>query len=543
VVVAESHKLALERAFREIMIAFKHHGVIALRNHSAIPECFHRGNFPEIGLIFAQGGPTDDAGDRTDLRQNAAYFLFSGFFMTFALPDIEISEALIRKFDTLGPRYTSYPTADRFNTGFTEQSYIGHLEQRVGKPDNPPLSIYVHLPFCESLCYFCACNKIITKEHSRIAEYLRYLDKEMALVAAHLGPDRKAVQLHLGGGSPTFLTADELSELMTIVRRHFNFTPEAELGIEIDPRTLKENTLALLAGLGFNRNSFGVQDFDPAVQQAVNRLQPLDMVEKAVLESRQAGFESVNADLIYGLPKQTLESFGRTLDSLIALSPDRIALYNYAHLPQRFKAQRLIEAKDLPSAEERLQIFLMSMRRLLDAGYVYIGLDHFSKPDDELNKARLDKSLHRNFQGYTTRAECDLIGFGVSAISKVGTSYSQSVRTVSAYYASLDAGQLPLEKGFSLSADDVLRREIIMTLMCSAPVEFAAIERDHGIVFADYFAPELARLQPYAEAGLITLDADAIRITPKGRMFVRASGMVFDTYFGQPTTSTYSKLI
>jgi len=463
--------------------------------------------------------------------------------MTFALPDIEISEALIRKFDTLGPRYTSYPTADRFNTSFTEQSYIGHLEQRVGNPANPPLSIYVHLPFCESLCYFCACNKIITKEHSRIAEYLRYLDKEMALVAAHLGADRKAVQLHLGGGSPTFLTADELSELMAIVRRHFNFTPEAELGIEIDPRTLKDGTLALLAGLGFNRNSFGVQDFDPAVQQAVNRLQPLEMVEKAVLESRQAGFESVNADLIYGLPKQTLESFGRTLDSLIALSPDRIALYNYAHLPQRFKAQRLIEAKDLPSAEERLQIFLMSMRRLLDAGYVYIGLDHFSKPDDELNKARLDKSLHRNFQGYTTRAECDLIGFGVSAISKVGTSYSQSVRTVSAYYATLDLNRLPLEKGFSLSADDVLRREIIMTLMCSAPVEFAAIERNHGIVFADYFAPELARLQPYAEAGLITLDADAIRVTPKGRMFVRASGMVFDTYFGQPTTSTYSKLI
>ena len=214
--------------------------------------------------------------------------------MTFPLPDIEISEALIRKFDTLGPRYTSYPTADRFNTGFTEQSYIGHLEQRVGKPDNPPLSIYVHLPFCESLCYFCACNKIITKEHSRIAEYLRYLDKEMALVAAHLGSDRKAVQLHLGGGSPTFLTADELSELMAIVRRHFNFTPEAELGIEIDPRTLKDGTLALLAGLGFNRNSFGVQDFDPAVQQAVNRLQPLEMVEKAVAESRQAGFESVN---------------------------------------------------------------------------------------------------------------------------------------------------------------------------------------------------------------------------------------------------------
>lgn len=463
--------------------------------------------------------------------------------MTSALPDIEISEALIRRFDTLGPRYTSYPTADRFSAVFTEASYQGYLEQRAASPRNPPLSIYVHLPFCESLCYFCACNKIITQEHGRIAEYLRYLDKEMALVASRLGNDRKAVQLHLGGGTPTFLNADELGQLMAMLQRHFDFTPDAEMGIEIDPRTLKDGTLAMLAGLGFNRNSFGVQDFDPAVQQAVNRIQPLEMVEKAVEESRQAGFQSVNADLIYGLPRQTLESFSRTLDSLIALSPDRIALYNYAHLPQRFKAQRLIVADELPSAEERLQIFLMSMRRLLDAGYVYIGLDHFSKPDDELNKARLDKSLHRNFQGYTTRAECDLIGFGVSAISKVGHSYSQSVRTVNAYYQCLDKGQLPLEKGFALSDDDVLRRNIIMTLMCSAPVEFEAINRDYDIDFASYFASELERLKPYEEAGLITIAPDAIRVTPKGRMFVRASGMVFDKYFGQPTTSTYSKLI
>jgi oxygen-independent coproporphyrinogen III oxidase len=299
----------------------------------------------------------------------------------------------------------------------------------------------------------------------------------------------------------------------------------------------------MLAGLGFNRNSFGVQDFDAAVQQAVNRIQPLEMVEKAVEESRKAGFESVNADLIYGLPRQTLESFGRTLGSLIRLAPDRIALYNYAHLPRRFKAQRLIVEKDLPSAEERLQIFMMSMHRLLDAGYVYIGLDHFSKPGDELNKARLSKSLHRNFQGYTTRAECDLIGFGVSAISKVGHSYSQSVRTVNAYYAHLDRDSLPIEKGFALSADDLLRREIIMTLMCSAPVEFDAVNRAHGIDFSTYFAQELALLKPYEEAGLIALDAQAIRITPKGRMFVRASAMVFDKYLAQPTTSTYSRLI
>jgi oxygen-independent coproporphyrinogen-3 oxidase len=455
--------------------------------------------------------------------------------MTSHHTDIELSEALVRRFDTSGPRYTSYPTADRFHAAFTAETYQSYLGERAGRASNPPLSIYVHLPFCESLCYFCACNKIITKDHARVSEYLRYLDKEMALVAQRLGSDRKTVQLHLGGGTPTFFNADELRQLMTMLRSHFTFTPDAELGVEIDPRTVQAGTLELLAELGFNRNSFGVQDFDAEVQKAVNRIQPL--------ESRKFNFHSINADLIYGLPKQTLESFSQTLDSLILVSPDRIALYNYAHLPKRFKAQRLIVAIDLPSAEARLQIFLMSMRRLLDAGYVYIGLDHFAKPDDELNKARLNQTLHRNFQGYTTRSECDLIGFGVSAISKVGHSYSQAVRTLNAYYEHLDAGKLPIDKGYALSADDVLRRDIIMTLMCSAPVEFEAIRRDHGVDFATYFAPELQQLRPYEEAGLITVDANAIRVTSKGRLFVRASGMVFDKFLGQPTTSTYSKLI
>lgn len=458
-------------------------------------------------------------------------------------PDIEFSEELIRRFDKLGPRYTSYPTADRFHAGFTEQTYQTYLEQRAHSDSNPPLSIYVHLPFCESLCYFCACNKIITKDHGRAAEYLRYLDKEMALTASHIGPDRKAVQLHLGGGTPTFFSSDELRQLMSMLRTHFDFTPDAELGVEIDPRTVREGTLESLAALGFNRNSFGVQDFDPAVQQAVNRIQPFEMVEKAVADSRKSNFQSINADLIYGLPKQTLESFSRTLDSLIRVSPDRIALYNYAHLPSRFKAQRQIVEADLPSAEARLQIFMMSTRRLLDAGYVYIGLDHFSKPDDELNRARLDMSLHRNFQGYTTRAECDLIGFGVSAISKVGNSYSQSVRTVNAYYQRIEEGRLPIDRGFELSKDDVLRRQIIMTLMCSAPVEYETINKSYGIDFQSYFADEMAQLRQYEEAGLISIDADAIRVTPKGRMFVRASGMVFDKFLTQPTTSTYSKLI
>jgi oxygen-independent coproporphyrinogen-3 oxidase len=459
------------------------------------------------------------------------------------LPDIEFSEELIRRFDKLGPRYTSYPTADRFNAQFTESTYIEYLEQRNrSEGTNPPLSIYVHLPFCESLCYFCACNKIVTQDRTRTTEYLRYLAKEMALVAQHIGPDRRTAQLHFGGGTPTFLTPDELRELMAMLRSHFNFLPDAELGIEIDPRTVSDDTMALLGELGFNRTSFGVQDFDPAVQQSVNRIQPYEMVEKAVIASRNAGFESINADLIYGLPKQSIASFHRTLDRVIELSPERIALYNYAHLPSRFKAQRLIVEADLPSAEERLQIFLMSVRRLLDAGYIYIGLDHFSKPQDELNKARLDKSLHRNFQGYTTRADCDLIGFGVSAIGKVGHSYNQSVRTVRAYYEHLDANQLPVEKGFSLTPDDVLRRQVIMELMCSGPVTFAAINQAHGIDFLSYFADELVQLAHYEEAGLIVVDAHSISVTPKGRMFVRAVGMVFDKHLAQ-STAKFSKLI
>ncbi|WP_421379602.1 oxygen-independent coproporphyrinogen III oxidase [Paraburkholderia sp. DD10] len=457
--------------------------------------------------------------------------------------DIEISETLIRRFDNLGPRYTSYPTADRFASDFDERSYRTYLGERAEAASNPPLSIYVHLPFCESLCYFCACNKIITRDHGRAVEYLRYLGREMDLVVPHLGRDRRTQQLHLGGGTPTFFSLAELAQLMDMLRGHFDFAPEAELGVEIDPRTVDGATLSALAALGFNRTSFGVQDFDPAVQQAVNRIQPLGMVEKALAASRDAGFQSVNVDLIYGLPRQSLASFNSTLDHIIRLSPDRIALYNYAHLPQRFKAQRLIVDSELPSAEERLGIFALSTRQLLEAGYVYIGLDHFAKPEDELSRALQNKSLHRNFQGYTTRAECDLIGFGVSAIGKVGSSYSQSTRSLQTYYQHLEEGRLPVEKGWALSPDDLLRREVIMTLMCSMPLDFDRINRVHGIDFAQYFSHELARLQPYEEAGLLKTDAHGISVTAKGRLFVRAIGMVFDRYLGQPTASSYSKLI
>lgn len=460
-----------------------------------------------------------------------------------SFPDLEISEELIRRFDQTGPRYTSYPTADRFERDYSPRSYADHLRRRALDPDAAPLSVYVHLPFCESLCYFCACNKIITKDHSRSAEYLEILFREMSLVSGLLGDRRRAVQLHLGGGTPTFLSADELTLLMQHIRELVEFTPDAELGVEIDPRTVTPDTLKMLAGLGFNRTSFGVQDFDPDVQTAVNRIQPYEMVRTALQASRDNGFESINADLIYGLPKQTLASFSRTLDQLIELSPDRIALYNYAHLPDRFKSQRLINQADLPTAEIRLQIFLMSVRRLLASGYVYIGLDHFAKPGDELNRARLGKGLHRNFQGYTTRAECDLIGFGISAIGKIGNAYVQNHHSLNAYTDALGRGELPTAKGFDLSQQDVMRREVIMTIMCSMPLDFAAFRQRHGHDFTACFAEELERLQPYAEAGLLRIDEHGLEVMPKGRVFVRALAMLFDEYMRRPRVATYSRLI
>lgn len=460
-----------------------------------------------------------------------------------AFAGIDLSEALIRRFDNAGPRYTSYPTADRFVPTFDEAAYREHLAERADAAAKPLLSVYAHLPFCESLCYFCACNKIITQDHSRATEYLDYLLREISMVAPELGSDRRTAQLHLGGGTPTFFTMTELGRLLDGLRTHFDFVEGAELGVEIDPRTVTADTLSALAGLGFNRTSFGVQDFDASVQQAVNRIQPLEMVERALGASRDAGFESINIDLIYGLPRQSVASFDRTLDEVVRLAPDRIALYNYAHLPSRFKAQRLIDASQLPLAETRLGIFMRATRRLLDAGYVYIGLDHFAKPDDELSRALREGSLHRNFQGYTTRAECDLVGFGVSAIGKIGRAYCQSTRSVKTYYERLSEGRLPVDRGLTLSADDLLRRDVIMTLMCSVPLSYGAIEARHGIAFARYFENELAALTPLAEAGLLTIDDDAIRILPKGRFFVRAVAMTFDRYLGRPSAASYSKLI
>ena len=463
--------------------------------------------------------------------------------MTFDFSKIDITEELIRRFNTTGPRYTSYPTADRFNAGFKSLDYAHFLDQRASCSEKPPLSVYVHVPFCASLCYYCACNRIITKDHRRSSKYLRYVEMELALLATRLGDRQQTVQVHLGGGTPTFLNPDELRQLMQMLRQNFDFSPDAEVSIELDPRTVDTSMMALLAEMGFNRASLGVQDFDSDVQKAVHRIQPLEMVERTLKESRDAGFSSVSFDLIYGLPKQTVGSFRKTLDEVIRLSPDRIALYNYAHLPTRVMAQRRIAESDLPSAEERLQIFMMSMRGLLDAGYVYIGLDHFSKPKDELATALSNNTLHRNFQGYTTRAGSDLLGIGVSSISKIGDCYSQAVRTLEEYYDLLDAGELPVDRGFALNSDDVVRRRVIMDLMCNKPIDFSKIGKEHEIEFETYFAHELSSLSTFLDEGLISIEPGLIRILPKGRLFVRGVAMVFDHYLKQPAAGNFSKVI
>ena len=461
-----------------------------------------------------------------------------------AVQIVDLDPQLIRRFDRPGPRYTSYPTADRFVEAFDAAAHASWLERRVIGGIARPLSLYVHLPFCASICYYCACNKVITKDHGRSLKYLYYLEKELALQTAHLHDSRRITQLHWGGGTPTFLSDEELRELMRLLRGNFDFDPAGEYAIEIDPRSVDEVTIGLLAELGFNRMSMGVQDFDPAVQRAVNRIQPFEMTRDALKAARAAGFQSINLDLIYGLPKQGLESFGRTLDQVVDLLPDRIALYSYAHLPQRFKPQRRIVDADLPDADTRLGIFLLALRRLTDAGYVYIGLDHFARPEDELALALRSGRLHRNFQGYTTRPDCDLLGIGISAISKIGPAYSQNVRSLDEYYDCIDQHRLPVTRGIELSRDDLVRRAMIMALMCQGEVSFESIAIAYLVDVHEYFATELSELEPLAQAGLVEIGGTCISVTPKGRFFLRAICAVFDRYLrGDRLHSRYSTII
>jgi len=442
----------------------------------------------------------------------------------------QLNPELVRHFDRSGPRYTSYPTADRFVEAYDAAAHAAWLERRTIGGIARPLSVYVHLPFCASLCYYCACNKIITRDHGRSAKYLRYLHKELHLLSEHLQGSRQITQLHWGGGTPTFLSQAEMAELMGLLRSHFDFAAGGEYAIEIDPRTVDPGSIAFLAGLGFNRMSLGVQDYDPDVQQAIHRVQPAAMVRAALLAARDNGFESVNFDLIYGLPKQNPESFSRTLDEVIVSGPDRIALYSYAHLPARFKPQRRIGDHALPAADTKLQLQLLAVRRLTEAGYVHIGMDHFARPDDELAQALRSGRLHRNFQGYTTQAECDLLSLGVSAISKIGPSYSQNLHGLDDYYDSLDRGRLPVARGIELSPDDLVRRAVIMALMCQGEVSFEAIETAHLIDFRAYFTQELAQLAEYEEAGLVEMDGQSVNVTGLGRHFLRGISMVFDRY-------------
>ncbi|HWS05324.1 MAG TPA: oxygen-independent coproporphyrinogen III oxidase [Burkholderiaceae bacterium] len=458
-----------------------------------------------------------------------------------------ISPDLLQKFDVPGPRYTSYPTADRFVEAFGAEDYVQALEQRragVAKTQAMPLSLYVHIPFCESLCYYCACNKIITKHHNRAEEYLRYLSREVDLHVAHVGKGHVVSQLHLGGGSPTFLNDDELRELMAMLRRNFTLAPGGEYSIEIDPRTVDAARLRNLAELGFNRLSFGVQDFDPAVQRAVHRIQPADQVFALMASARELGFESVNVDLIYGLPMQTPESFDRTLAQVAELRPDRIALYAYAHLPERFKPQRRIIAAELPTGASKVSMLSRSLSAFMDAGYVYVGMDHFALPDDALAVAKRQGRLHRNFQGYSTQPDCDLIALGVSSIGRVGATYSQNAKTLEEYYDLLDQGRLPVVRGLAVSRDDLVRRAVIMAVMCQGHIQFEAVELAYLIDFRTYFAAEMNALADLAAQGLVELGDSGIQVTPTGWFFVRGIAMVFDRYLQTDRTrAKFSKII
>jgi oxygen-independent coproporphyrinogen-3 oxidase len=445
----------------------------------------------------------------------------------------QLSEQQLGQLDVQGPRYTSYPTADRFVEAFGPAQYRQALRQRaqgavVGGV--MPLSLYVHVPFCESVCYYCACNKIITKHHSRGGEYLELLAQEVALHVEELGRDQAVAQLHLGGGSPTFLSDDELQQLTDLLRGAFRLTPSAEVSIEVDPRTATPERLQNLREMGFNRISFGVQDFDERVQRAVNRVQPFELVKNLVVRARELHFESINADLIYGLPEQTPESFRRTIAQVSELRPTRIALYAYAHLPQRFKPQRRIDTAAMPSAQARIHMLGDALAGFVAQGYVYIGMDHFALPNDALAVAKRQGRLHRNFQGYTTQPDCDLIGLGVSSIGRVGVTYSQNAKTLDEYRDMLAQREFPVVRGLALSRDDLLRRAVIMALMCQGRVDFESIELAHLVEFRVAFAAELTRLAEMQSLGLVTVSEHEIQVTATGWYFVRAVAMVFDKY-------------
>ncbi len=455
------------------------------------------------------------------------------------------NEELIRRYDKTGPRYTSYPTAVQFHEGFTEEHYREYARRSNETKTPQPLSLYFHIPFCDTVCFYCACNKVVTKDRTKAGPYLAHLFREMELQGELFDRARSVDQLHWGGGTPTFLSHDEIRALMAKTRECFTLREDdqGEYSIEIDPREADAETIRLLRAEGFNRMSMGVQDFDPRVQKAVNRIQPEAQTLETLQAAREAGFRSISIDLIYGLPFQTVESFGRTLEKVIAMGVDRLSVFNYAHLPELFKPQRRINVEELPAPQEKLAILKHTIETLTDAGYVYIGMDHFARPDDELAVAQREGTLYRNFQGYSTHAECDLVAMGITAIGMVGESYAQNVRTLDEYYERIGHGRLAIFRGVALTPDDVLRREVITQLICHFRLHVPEIEARFGIRFGDYFSTELEELRGMEADGLLRLEEDRIRVLTAGRLLIRNICMVFDRYLREQKERRFSRVI
>lgn len=462
---------------------------------------------------------------------------------------VPISPQVLSQLSMQGPRYTSYPTADRFVEAFGPEQYKQALQQRssgagaIGGASGP-LSVYVHIPFCESVCYYCACNKVVTKQKDRAEAYLAALFAEIDLHVEHIGKGHSLSQLHLGGGTPTYFSDDQLERLLLKLQSAFRFLPGGEYALEVDPRTVDPTRIERLWAMGFNRLSLGVQDFDPAVQHAVHRVQSFDSVERLLHAARAVGFESINMDLIYGLPKQTPASFARTLEQVTHLGPDRVALYAYAHLPQRFKPQRRIDSAQLPQGAEKLGMLVSAINHFQAKGYDYIGMDHFAKPQDPLAVARRQGRLHRNFQGYSTHPDCDLIALGVSAIGRIGPHYSQNAKTLDEYQDAVLTGEFPVQRGLTLNRDDLVRRAVIMAIMCQGRVDIESIELAYLLDFRQYFAPELQQIEALVDKGLVVMESDGIRVTDMGWYVVRAVAMVFDRYLqADRTLEKFSRII
>ncbi len=459
------------------------------------------------------------------------------------MTELVFNNDLIKKYDKSGPRYTSYPTAIQFSEDFSEQDY--YQQVKLSNERNTPLSLYFHIPFCDTICYYCGCNKIVTKNRNHAQPYLDAVYKELALQGSLFKATRIVRQLHWGGGTPTFISHEQMTELMQQTRRHFTLLDDdsGEYSIELDPREVTTSSISLLRKLGFNRISLGVQDFNPKVQQAVNRIQSYKETRDVILAARKNEFHSISLDLIYGLPFQTVTSFSETVDKVLDLGPDRLSVFNYAHLPEMFKTQRQINSDDLPSAEDKLAILQHVTNKLIDAGYEYIGMDHFAKPTDELAIAQKERKLYRNFQGYSTNSDCDLVALGITSIGKVADSYSQNIKTIKEYTEVIESGHLPVFRGVALSRDDVLRREVINQLICHFELNFKEIENSFSINFSDYFSDELEQLKEMQADSLLELTNNKISVLPEGKLLIRNICMVFDIYLKKNKEQRFSKTI